>query len=56
MAIQGAQGFMPQATTSDGVRIAYDDAGKGEPATAASAPVVPLMLYAETLLELRFAT
>ena len=31
-------------------------AGKGEPASGVSAPVMPSMAYAETLLELVFAT
>jgi hypothetical protein len=33
-----------------------DPAGKGEPVTSVSAPVVPSMLYAETLAEPSFAT
>jgi hypothetical protein len=36
--------------------VGTDPAGKGEPAIGVSAPVLPSMLYAETLLENRFAT
>ena len=58
---QGGYFFAPVTAGAGGPAVVVtesgpDPAGKGEPKTGTSAPVVPSMVYAETLAEPSFAT